>query len=214
MRKTVLVGVLAALCVYGFAPAEAKAPSLQKQVSSALKIARQAQKTANAALKASKRVPAVIKGTPGTPGAKGDTGPQGAPGATGRSGVDGQNGAAGMNGVNGARGADGATGATGPVGPQGPKGDPGTGGVKAFGHVSTGATGTELQGTTVTHPGNGLYCVTDDDYTAVVVTPDASNATAFALTPTSPYGSCGAGRWTVVVSNNSGTDTGFYLMAN
>ncbi len=80
--------------------------------------------------------------------------------------------------------------------------------------MTASGTGTTTQGTTVTHPGLGVYCLTDNGFVAVVATPDSYNTTTFALPPMASNNSCPAGNWQVVASNNSGTDTGFYFVAN
>jgi hypothetical protein len=95
----------------------------------------------------------------------------GQPGPVGPQGPKGDTGAAGPAGPQGPAGQDGAPGATGPAGPQGPKGDtgatgpagaPGSGGITAYGEVtSTGAVvaarSQNISSVTVTD--TGRYCV-------------------------------------------------------
>lgn len=204
MRKTLIV----LLCAFGFIgiePAAASAPNINREVAAALRVAHHADAVATRALAASKRLPALVKGDSGAPGSRG---------ADGQSGTPGPSGSNGAGGIAGSAGAVGSTGDRGSKGDSGTPGAPGAGGVKAYGHVTATGTGTTTQGTTGTHPGSGLYCMVDQGFIAVVATPDSYNAAVFALPPGAPNGSCGQSAWTIVVSNNSGVDTGFYFIAN
>lgn len=146
-----------------------------------------------------------VSGEKGDPGAS-VTGPAGARGADGAS-------------VEGPRGSTGEQGAPGSTGAAGPPGD-----LRAFGHVKTARDGSgaldgsTIQGTTVTHPGVGVYCVSSNAgaLTSLVVTPDGGNATSFVTPPgdTSVTAACPSGRFTVGIVQAQGVDTGFFFVAS
>lgn len=207
MRRTTIVALLAVGLLLLSSSGAGAGSNLAHETAVALRAAHHAEKIARAALRASKHSVAPIEGNVGPIGPRGANGPTGAQGPIGATGTNGSDGARGPEGPQGVRGEQG------PKGDPEPQGVPGTS-VKAYGHVTASGIGSTTDGTTVTHPGVGLYCVVDQGFVAMTVTPDGPNATTFAMPPAAPAGSCGPGRWTVVVSNNSGTDTGFYLMAN
>lgn len=154
-------------------------------------------------------------------GPKGDPGRVGAAGAAGPSGASGLKGADGANGLAGPAGADGAAGAAGAKGETGAAGPPGD--IRAFGvirHVvdpqNDQAYSANIQGATLTHPGLGVWCMTQGNpaLTAVVITPDTPNTQALVMAPDDPRGSCPAGRFTIVLANNNGQDVGWSFVGS
>jgi hypothetical protein len=107
----------------------------------------------------------------------------------------------------------GAQGFQGVDGPQGVPGPPGADGAKAYGHILSDGSGNTAGSTTVgvtfTHPGLGVYCLTDPGMVALVATPDSFNAEAWVSEPGSSRNACPAGHWQITVANTGGIDTGF-----
>lgn len=114
-RAIAVCGVLFATTIV---PPAFGADPLAKQVASALKLAKKADKNATAALKLAKTAGASTSST----GAAGEKGEKGATGPAGPKGDTGATGAAGAKGDTGATGAKGDTGATGPAGTPGAAG--------------------------------------------------------------------------------------------
>lgn len=214
MYRTISAVIGVALACVLAVPATAKAPDLSARIDRAVKLAQRADRHAAAAyaLALSASGKAGPQGEQGAQGIRGDTGPRGATGDTGAKGD------AGTNGTNGTNGHDGAPGIQGPQGLQGMKGDTGStgpagsSGVAAYGYVSATGTGTTTQGATVTHPGNGLYCLTAPGLTALVVTPDTYGVHPFVYRPGAPGSSCSGERWMVVVPQDNGNDAGFTFL--
>lgn len=149
-------------------------------------------------------------GSDGSDGVGGSNGKDGAPGGVGPQGVQGGQGPRGVQGDRGERGDVGPAGDKGDTGAQGPAGQDATGeGVQAFGYVSASGAGTSTQGATVTHPGNGLYCVNAPGLTALVVSPDLWGTTPYVSRPGSAGSSCPAAQWMVVLQQDNGADVGF-----
>jgi hypothetical protein len=125
---------------------------------------------------------------------------------------------AGPQGEAGPGGAQGPAGFAGMDGPQGVPGPAGADGAKTYGHVLSDGngdtTGSTTVGSTFTHPGLGIYCLTDPGMVSLVATPDSFNATAWVSEPGSVRNSCPTGRWMVRVDNNGGVDTGFTFMGH
>lgn len=154
-------------------------------------------------------------GTSGANGLRGADGKDGAPGTNGTAGPQGPQGAQGPRGVQGLTGAEGVKGDKGDTGAQGEQGPPGlnaTGdgsGPAAYGYVSATGDHTQTQGATVTHPGNGLYCLSAVGLTALVVTPDTWGTTPYVLRPGSVGSSCPVSQWQVTLQQDNGSDVGF-----
>lgn len=125
--------------------------------------------------------------------------------------VTGEQGPAGPSGTDGAPGAPGPQGDPGPQGPrgeQGPAGPQGPAGtIRVYGHVNPDGTGTAT-GTTVTHPGIGVYCLTEGS------TPALTAVTANATIPDTtvrvepPGGTCGDAKFSIIAVNQTGQDSG------
>jgi len=137
MRRNVITLAIVALALAS--PAADATTNLAREVAHALKLAREANRTAHQALSAVKPGPAGAAGTAGVAGARGADGGQGPAGATG------------------AKGADGA---------QGPAGPQGTGGLSPIGYAHVMADGVTLDtartsaNVTMSKPANtsGIYC--------------------------------------------------------
>lgn len=124
---TVRIVVLAACAALAVTASPAVGgPNIAGKVKTALKLSKQANAKADAALARAM-----------TPGPAGPHGSKGEPGLTGLTGTDGKNGEPGRDGGSGSSGTDGATGPVGPqgepgvqgeTGPQGPQGETGPAG--------------------------------------------------------------------------------------
>lgn len=142
----------------------------------------------------------------------GEKGDKGDPGAA----VVGPQGSAGQSGDRGLDGRDGSAGAPGSSGPQGPTGD-----IRAFGVIRVTDSDSQsysanVQGATVSHPGLGVWCVTQGNpaLTALSVTPDTPSTQAVVMQPGDSRSSCSSGRFTVLLVNDNGVDSGWSFVGS